>query len=76
MPASHSLGLLLVLLAFCGRAAAQSVERIDELNPDGRGTGPDSFVSFGGAFYFAANDASTGREIWKRDSNRLSLVAE
>jgi ELWxxDGT repeat protein len=66
--------LLSALWAF--PVAAQTVERVDDFNPGGRGAGPYELVLYQGAFYFQADSGTQGRELMRYDGSRVAVAAD
>lgn len=74
MNAAIPIALFLALWAL--PAAAQSIERVDDFNPGGRGTGPYTLVPFQGDLYFQADSGAQGRELMRFDGSSVSVAAD
>jgi ELWxxDGT repeat protein len=68
--------LLAILFSAVPASAETSVHLLADLNPGGASSSPADFTGVGGATYFTAVGAGSGRELWWTDGNSATRVAD
>lgn len=63
-------------LSLAFTSAGQAVERADEFNHGGRGSGPTSLTAFAGNLYFQADGGLPGRELMVHDGTSVAVAAD